>query len=1013
MRTHNSFSLFSQHSSKLIQLVILFSCLPSFAQSVSIDEARRTAFNVLRSHASAHHAAPATASQLELAYTASSRGRDAYYVFTGQAPLHQGFVIVSADERVRPVLGYSMQGQFLPDSLPSNVRWWLSLLQRQVDATLDDGSVSASSPISRLGGQRRAAQRRSIPMMLTTQWDQNHPYNSNIPALPSMIGNYALAAGCTPVATAQIMKYFRHPLQGKGSRSYPIYYNDTPITYSADFAGTTYQWDLMLNHYSGSYSEEERDAMAQLIYHVGIAENTTYGQIITGGSSTDNLEPGRALTTYFDYDKSLMYRMQDYYNDSDWQQLIYDELAAGRPMLFFGQTTSSGHAFVCHGYDADKDLYAINWGWGGYCDGYFALCGSDALFPYGSGIGGGNPNESYSHEVSVLMGIKPNEGGQYRTNLVCFSDYTMSTDGYGNYLEAELDRSTDSEMQVSLQVSIYNIGIEAASTQLGVIMRNVSDGPSYQEVSTHLTSLRPSYYTMSYPLRFSTGTIVEDGVYEILPAFLDEAGQWTVMPYPAGQNVPRIVVKGGIHSGERQPVSFSLENDVIEVRQTTRITHDTFYHGPVTYRSEDTSVATVSEDGVVLGLSPGTTTLYAHADGDSYYEETEQSFSIQVEPIVQQPLLASIELSPNNVAQGKVYEIRTPSDFDGQVDCHFEPDDIVQLNENGQIIPLRDGLVTAYVNTSETEVYHATRHALTFRATAEPERTGGLDIVETPVMGLDGVAWDDNLKLHLSLENPYEPFTELKMVYQLEVDDYVFRGINFKHYFTPAYADDFELDLTSYAAYMKYDTPYTVYLFHDEACSQPFNVPSVTFVKSATGTIAHQQPHYQFSTLCLSFDANVPVQLRAFEVTRICQDQLVLTEVNRLTHGRPVLLFGPEDSYEFEGPVPTSPSYATYGFLTGLLNTTEVPAGASVVEPGSELQLRQLYEPIQQPLHTAFVNTGGLDLGAAPTSLSSLSAPLQGLQSIYSPDGKCLSSPQRGLNIFRMADGTTRKVIIK
>ena len=155
------------------------------------------------------------------------------------------------------------------------------------------------------------------------------------------------------------------------------------------------------------------------------------------------------------------------------------------------------------------------------------------------------------------------------------------------------------------------------------------------------------------------------------------------------------------------------------------------------------------------------------------------------------------------------------------------------------------------------------------------------------------------------------------------------------------------------------------------------------------------------------------MQLRAFEVTRICQDQLVLTEVNRLTHGRPVLLFGPEDSYEFEGPVPTSPSYATYGFLTGLLNTSEVPAGASVLEPGSELQLRQLYEPIQQPLHTAFVNTGGLDLGAAPTSLPSLSAPLQGLQSIYSPDGKRLSSPQRGLNIFRMADGTTRKVIIK
>ena len=47
-----------------------------------------------------------------------------FYVFNAEG--NAGFVIVSGDDRTKPILGYSVSGSFKEDALPENVEWWLT-----------------------------------------------------------------------------------------------------------------------------------------------------------------------------------------------------------------------------------------------------------------------------------------------------------------------------------------------------------------------------------------------------------------------------------------------------------------------------------------------------------------------------------------------------------------------------------------------------------------------------------------------------------------------------------------------------------------------------------------------------------------------------------------------------------------------------------------------------------------------------------------------------------------------
>lgn len=354
-----------------------------------------------------------TETKIELAYTATDNGKTLYYVFNYSS--NNGFAIIGGDEAARDVLGYCDSGSFNIDSIPDGLKFMLSCYSQNISSAIDKEEMSG------LRAQRRIKKapltsRFSVEEMVTTRWDQDAPYNCKIPKSgEEFAGSNALATGCAATAAAQIMYYYKYPSRGIGQKSYEkawAYDDGTTMayTYQADFENTIYDWDNMLESYSGPYTKEQADAVGTLMYHIGVAMSSNYGQISKGGTSVITMLVCPMLKAYFRYDDKATMKHRSSYSDGEWEELIYNEIIDGRPVFYSGQSETMGHAFVCDGYDATNGCFHFNWGWSGSCNGYYPLTGSHALEPNGNGIGGGGTGSAFTQSQSVMIGFCPPEG---------------------------------------------------------------------------------------------------------------------------------------------------------------------------------------------------------------------------------------------------------------------------------------------------------------------------------------------------------------------------------------------------------------------------------------------------------------------------------------------------------------------------------------------------------------------------------------------------------------------------
>ena len=390
--------------------------------------------------------------------------------------------------------------------------------------------------------------KKSIKPLLTTSWGQDRPYNKVIPGIG---GNYkAFVTGCTSTAISQIMRYYKYPQKGRGETSYTIKYNsgEFVLTFSADFGNTTYDWDNMLDDYSAGYNQIQADAVATLMYHVAVSENTRFG---SRGSSAGPRDGAVALINNFNYDKGLMFGEREYFTDEEWEEIIYNELANGRPVLYDGisitEDGTSGHAFVCHGYNADDNLFAINWGWEGSYDGYYALTGSTALNPKTEGLSG---SSGFTSAQTISYNIKPNEGGDYVTCLASKYDVALSEQN-GVFMElANVDRTMGEDRELSISYAPYNYGLADADFLSGIILRNTQNGRTFTKRGGNSSLFSGYYYAEPISITFNTSLLPYNGIYEVLPAYsLDEGITWSVMSYNVSQVLPRVVISGGEDDG--------------------------------------------------------------------------------------------------------------------------------------------------------------------------------------------------------------------------------------------------------------------------------------------------------------------------------------------------------------------------------------------------------------------------------------------------------------------------------
>ena len=382
---------------RLLLLVAFMMAMVCGLHAAQVGEvaARQVADKFFSAHSTLFRTS-ASQSSMRLAYTAEDNH---FYVFDRGS--HGGFVVVAGDDRLPQVLGYGAEGDFLANTLPSSVKYWLDEMNRQITYLQAHSDAIAHQPA------RRPA---PVSPMLTTRWNQDEPYNDLCPTYTNSSGGTSRAVtGCVATGVAQVMNYYQWPDVGRGSHSYFCNVNETtPTELSADFSQSVYQWDLMLDDYDASSSPESCEAVAKLMVDVGISMNMGYGNS-SGASEVTAL---MALKHYFKYNDNSYILSRDYYSAEEWDQFLVNELSAQRPIVYcgytIGPTSSGGHCFVLDGFDSEG-YYHVNWGWGGAYDGYFLV---SVLAPGGSdfkymqdGFFGLVP-ESRADEIEDVMYIR-------------------------------------------------------------------------------------------------------------------------------------------------------------------------------------------------------------------------------------------------------------------------------------------------------------------------------------------------------------------------------------------------------------------------------------------------------------------------------------------------------------------------------------------------------------------------------------------------------------------------------
>ena len=302
---------------------------------------------------------------LQLVYTGTSqRGEACFYVFNAGTT---GFVIVSADDRFRPIVGYSNEGTFATENMSPELAFYLDKIieaRTSRNAVLFDNTAEEWQSVANTGQLLSRNGGRSVDYICATKWNQDSPYNLYAPEANGGPGGRCYA-GCVATAMSQVMKRWDHPLQGSGNHSYYCYGYGTQ---SANFGATTYDWEHMPDRLGGA-SQEEIEAVALLMYHCGVSVDM---QFSPSGSGANSWDVPDAIQRYFSYSNHATLKSRDQYSLMNWQNLLKESHDLGWPVYYSGFSDSGGHAFVCDGYD-DDDLFHFNWGWGGSSDGWFVI----------------------------------------------------------------------------------------------------------------------------------------------------------------------------------------------------------------------------------------------------------------------------------------------------------------------------------------------------------------------------------------------------------------------------------------------------------------------------------------------------------------------------------------------------------------------------------------------------------------------------------------------------------------
>lgn len=463
--------------------------------------------------------------------------QESYYVFPNANS--KGFTIVSGDDRLPEVVGYSSQGSYDENNLPEGFVSFMKTYQNLYNK-VNLGDAEALKNLAEIKAWRNkknasAAYTSAVaPLLGNIEWDQTSPYNNMCPRYDSV---HVAATGCVATAMAQVMAYYKYPKQLKADiPGYVNRWNGIPMEIpTITREEGIYDWDNMLPKYNkeANATQQQKDAVAKLMYHCGAAVKMSYGPESAAAVSATK------LAKYFGYDADLMMDLsRSSFTLDKWMQIIDTELAAGRPVLYGGQASDGGHQFICDGKDGEG-LYHINWGWSGSQNGYFDL---SLLNPEKGGTGSGNSTEGYNRSCSITIGIAP-DNGVVDAPLATVPDIKAMNYGFLETTTKDTRENPDEAFDFWLDYGLGNQTYQAFSgyVALGILQKDGSYRIVSQKAHINVDPIPGEGMISVVDVNFRVNEAFEVGTVTLCPLYSKDGENWTLCDIPS--SFPSVMLK--------------------------------------------------------------------------------------------------------------------------------------------------------------------------------------------------------------------------------------------------------------------------------------------------------------------------------------------------------------------------------------------------------------------------------------------------------------------------------------
>ncbi len=496
----------------LLLLVSLLVAMAAGAEDRSVEKAGAIARDFFASQAQTK----ASNADLRMVWdggaqmTKSAAASPAFYLFDNVSG--PGFVIISGDDRAKTVLGYSFDSELDVNDLPPHFVGWMKELSDQVEYL----RVNAPQVQTKAGVNVGT----KVISRETAKWNQGNPYNLLCP----MDGAKRSVVGCVATATAIVMRYHKWPDAGVGTiPSYQV--ESTGMTVPANEL-KAYDWEKMpLSFPKTGYSQEYANEVAKLMLDCGTMIKMTY---TSSASSASASSVAKALQDYMKYDGSTGTYQRGVYSTAQWHSMLEKELKDNGPIIYAAQNDFGGHCFVLDGYSTEH-YYSVNWGWGGSCDGWFAL---DAMNPDDPGIGGA-PG-AYNKGQYAVLNVKKEAGGIQEVRAVLGSH--NGVDGLKADREV-FEPGVPFKLSTGLLSNVMTINYVG---KMGFAVADKED-KVIEIIHQFTTNLRPGYGYYFTDREFKFNTELDFG-YRLIAIIWDYTNNvWKKIPSNSEKNCPDFI----------------------------------------------------------------------------------------------------------------------------------------------------------------------------------------------------------------------------------------------------------------------------------------------------------------------------------------------------------------------------------------------------------------------------------------------------------------------------------------